>query len=137
MAPPVKGAASCCTTQPMPSSDTTTRSLPRSPTVLVTRRSAAVVDAGCTRIGVSPRPDEPVATASTSEPSAPRPACTISGASRTCCGTPAKGAGKAAARGRICAPPRATRSTQPKVSRQFCVKPEPALRSSRSSEKDR
>ena len=69
-----------------------------------TRRPVPVADAVITGKGDSPRPEEPVATARMSEPSVPAPACTTTGASLMACGTAAKGAGKALARGSVVMP---------------------------------
>ena len=83
-----------------------------------TRRLTVVAEAGSTRSGDSPRPEDPVCTLSTSEPPVPAPACTTSGAKRTVCGTLAKGAGKALVRGSLVTPLRETSSWQPKELRQ-------------------
>ena len=77
------------------------------------RSPVPVADAVITGKGDSPRPDAPVATARMSEPSVPAPACTTTGANRMACGTPAKGAGKALARGSVVVPPRDASSWQP------------------------
>ena len=97
------------------------------------RSSSVVAEAGCSGIGVSPRPEEPVITASTSESPAPAPAWMTTGASRGVRLTVLNGAGKDAPRGRIWMPLRDTSSRQPPATTQLCMKPEPALRTVRSS----
>ena len=93
-----------------------------------------VADSGFTSMPNSPRPDAPVMTAITSEPPTPKPAWISTGTKPGEVLTWSNGAGKAAPRGRICVALRATRKVQPKISGLW-AKPEPALRSWRSSSK--